>query len=107
MKVRELIDILNQLDPDLPVMVRAYESNLNEITNVNQIRVIDQWKDEHPYNNESYNGQYKNIDHVAADPNDPYIQEYIDQDVKEAAKNNYPVLNAVYFWSTCDGQYLQ
>jgi hypothetical protein len=104
MNVKELIEKLKQVDENLPVMVRAYESDLNTVTNVNQIRVIDEWEDWRPDSTGSYNGQYKNIDFVGDAEG---TKQYVEDKLQEAKNNNQQVINAVYLWSINDGVYTQ
>lgn len=39
MKIRELIQTLSQLDPELPVVVRGYEGGYNDVSEVNTIAI--------------------------------------------------------------------
>ena len=40
MKVRELIQSLRLVDPELPVMVRGYEDGVNDVQEMRSIRIL-------------------------------------------------------------------
>lgn len=58
MKVKELIEILQKLDPERIVLVKGYEAGYNDIDSVEPITVIDD------YYVEWYYGKYENVEHV-------------------------------------------
>ncbi len=56
MIVKELIQLLQNHDPDKKVIVRGYEDGFNEVTEIIQMDIFP-----HPQQQASYNGEYEKI----------------------------------------------
>ena len=55
MIVKELIQLLQDHDPDKKVIVRGYEGGYNEVLEIVQMDIVP-----HPQQQASYNGEYEN-----------------------------------------------
>lgn len=55
MKVKELIEQLNKLDPELGVFVRGYEDGVNDVSRIDEVYIKEDVYDEWYY------GQHKRI----------------------------------------------
>ena len=55
MIVKELIQLLQNHDPDKKVLVRGYEGGYNEVTEIIPMDIFP-----HPQQKASYNGEYEN-----------------------------------------------
>ena len=58
MIVKELIQLLQDHDPDKKVIVRGYEDGFNEVTEIIQMDIFP-----HPQQQASYVGEYENTRH--------------------------------------------